>query len=124
MLIHPTIERLRALGLTAMADTLIELQNNPQATEIHDTHHPISGRLYFEDQRNEAKRRATDFLKYRAPKFLRYFELVLEQSGGTYLVGRKLTYADLSLFQIIEGLRYALLRRKLPLRHKEDSCVW
>ena len=34
MLIHPTVERLRALGLTAMADTLVELQNNPQAAEM------------------------------------------------------------------------------------------
>jgi glutathione S-transferase len=88
--------------------------------EIHDTHHPISGGLYFEDQRGEAKRRTTDFLKNRAPKFLHYFERVLERSGGTYLLGRKLTYADLSLFQIVEGLRYAFpkamtrLERKIP----------
>jgi glutathione S-transferase len=75
--------------------------------EIHDTHHPISGRLYFEDQRKEGKRRSADFLKYRAPKFLGYFERVLERSGGVHLLGRKLSYADLSLFQIVEGLRYA-----------------
>jgi glutathione S-transferase len=75
--------------------------------EIHDTHHPISSRLYFEDQRSEAKRRAADFLKYRAPKFLGYFERVLDGSGGTYLLGRKLAYADLSLFQIVAGLRFA-----------------
>jgi len=88
--------------------------------EIHDTHHPISGGLYLEDQRSEAKRRTTDFLKNRAPKFLHYFERVLERSGGTYLLGRKLVYADLSLFQIVEGLRYAFpkamtrLERKMP----------
>ncbi len=75
--------------------------------EIHDTHHPIAGSLYFEDQRREAKQRAADFHKNRAPKFLGYFEDVLARSGGTYLLGRKLTYADLSLFQIVEGLRYA-----------------
>lgn len=34
MLIHPTLERLRALGLSAMADALIELQNAPDATEL------------------------------------------------------------------------------------------
>jgi glutathione S-transferase len=88
--------------------------------EIHDTHHPISSGLYFEDQRNEAKRRATDFLQYRAPKFLHYFEHILERSGGRYLLGRRLTYADLSLFQIVEGLRYAFpnamarLERAIP----------
>jgi glutathione S-transferase len=75
--------------------------------EIHDTHHPVSSRLYFEDQRGEAKRRAAEFRQYRMPKFLHYFEHMLERSGGTYLLGRKLTYADLSLFQIVEGLRYA-----------------
>jgi len=88
--------------------------------EIHDTHHPIAARLYFEDQRPAAKRRAADFLKNRAPKFLRYFERVLERSGGHYLLGRRLTYADLSLFQVVEGLRYAFpkamrrLERKVP----------
>jgi DNA replication protein DnaC len=34
MLIHPTVERLRALGLTAMADGFIELQNSPDAGEL------------------------------------------------------------------------------------------
>ena len=34
MLIHPTVERLRALGLAAMADALVELQNAPDAAEL------------------------------------------------------------------------------------------
>jgi DNA replication protein DnaC len=34
MLIHPTVERLRALGLTAMADAFIELYNAPDAGEL------------------------------------------------------------------------------------------
>ena len=77
--------------------------------EIHDTHHPIGSGLYYEDQKIEAKRRTEDFLKNRLPKYLSYFERVLEQnpSGSRWLVGARLTYADLSLFQIIEGLRYA-----------------
>ena len=91
--------------------------------EVHDTHHPISGRLYFEDQRNEAKRRTTDFLKYRMPKFLGYFERVLERSGGTYLLGRRLTYADLSLFQIVEGLRYAFPKAMTRLEKKIPRVV-
>jgi len=78
--------------------------------EIHDTHHPIAGSLYYEQQKTEAKRRAQDFLKNRAPKYLGYFERVLASSGGPYLNGRKLTYADLSLFQIVAGLRYAFPR--------------
>jgi glutathione S-transferase len=88
--------------------------------EIHDTHHPIASRLYYDDQRTEAKRRTADFLQHRMPKYLHYFEGVLEHSGGRYLVGRRLTYADLSLFQIVEGLRYAFpkaaarLEKKIP----------
>lgn len=81
--------------------------------EIHDTHHPIAGSLYYEDQRKEAKRRAEIFLKLRLPKYLGYFEEVLERNsggskqGGKFLVGRTITYPDLSLFQIVAGLRYA-----------------
>ena len=88
--------------------------------EVHDTHHPIAGGLYYEDQRPAAKRRAADFLERRAPKFLRYFERVLEQSGGHHLLGRGLTYVDLSLFQVADGLRYAFpkamrrLEKKIP----------
>jgi glutathione S-transferase len=80
--------------------------------EIHDTHHPVGSGLYYEDQKPEARRRAADFLKNRAPKFLGYFEQVLAKNarGGRYLVGAKLTYADLSMYQIISGLSYAFPR--------------
>jgi glutathione S-transferase len=89
--------------------------------EIHDTHHPIASRRYYEDQKQEAARRAEDFRKNRAPKFLSYFETVLANNGaGKYLVGQSLSYADLSLFQVVAGLSYAFprmmrrLARKLP----------
>ena len=77
--------------------------------EAHDTHHPIAGSLYYEDQRPEAKRRTADFVKNRLPKFFRYFERVLKSnpSGPAHLVGARLTYADLSVFQVVAGLRYA-----------------
>jgi glutathione S-transferase len=77
--------------------------------EVHDTHHPIASSLYYEDQRREAKRRAVDLREQRLPKFLGYFERVLTRNAraADYLVGRRLTYADLSVFQVIEGLRYA-----------------
>jgi glutathione S-transferase len=91
--------------------------------EIHDTHHPISVNLYYEDQKKEAKRRTQDFLKNRAPKFLGYFERVLTRSGGHYLTGRNLTYADLSLFQIVEGLRYAFPKAMQRLERKCPKVV-
>jgi glutathione S-transferase len=88
--------------------------------EAHDTHHPIASGLYYEDQKKEAKRRTADFLKNRAPKYFGYFEEVLVRSGGKHLAGRRLTYADLSLFQIVAGMRYAFPKamakheKKLP----------
>ncbi len=80
-------------------------------THIHDAHHPVSGWLYYEEQRPAAKRRTADFWRYRVPKFLGYFERVIGKSGGPYLLGRRLSYVDLSLFQIVEGLRYAFPKR-------------
>ena len=73
--------------------------------EIHDTHHPVAVNLFYEDQKKEARRRAADFLKHRAPKYLGYFEQILRKNarGERYLVGAKLTYADLSMFQIMAG---------------------
>ena len=78
--------------------------------QIHDTHHPIGGALYYEEQKKEAKRHAANFRKNRAPKFLGYFEKVIERSGGPFLLGRRLTHPDLSVFQLVEGLRYAFPR--------------
>jgi glutathione S-transferase len=76
--------------------------------EVHDTHHPISTSLYYEDQKKEAKRRAAGFLAERVPKYFAYFEGVLARAGrGGYLNGARVTYADLSMFQLVEGLRYA-----------------
>ena len=99
----------------------LQLTIADMVVHIHDTHHPVSGWLYFEEQRPAARRRTQDFWRYRVPKFLGYFERVLKQNGGTYMVGRRLSYVDLSLFQIVEGLRYAFPKRmkrfekKVPL---------
>lgn len=88
--------------------------------EIHDTHHPLGPTLYYEDQRPAAKARTSEFLGERVPKFLGYFERLIHASGGPYLNGRRICYADLSLFQIVEGLRYSFpnnmkrLERKVP----------
>jgi glutathione S-transferase len=91
--------------------------------EAHDTHHPIGSGLYYEDQKKEAKRRAADFLKNRAPKYFGYFEDVLARSGGNYLAGKRLTYADLSLFQIVAGMRYAFPKAMAKLEKKVPRVV-
>lgn len=103
------------LGLAPDDDGLRYVVNGLQLTitdfvaEVHDTHHPIATSLYYEDQKDEAKARSADFIKERIPKFLGYFERVLHQNpdGPGYIAGSALTYADLSLFQVIEGLLYA-----------------
>lgn len=77
--------------------------------EIHDCHHPIAGSLYYHEQKREAKRRAGFFIRERIPKFLDYFESILAGNAKDtrYLLGRTCSYVDLSMFQIMAGLRYA-----------------
>ena len=77
--------------------------------EIHNTHHPIASSLYYEEQKEEAQRYTDKFRELRASKYLGYFEQVLDRNpaGDKYLVGRSLSYADLSMFQLVAGLRYA-----------------
>ena len=101
-----------------MADLLVE---------AHDTHHPIAPGLYYEDQRCEAKRRSADFIANRLPKFADYFETVLQRnpSGSAHLVGARLSYADLSLFQMVAGLHYAFPRAmaRIARRHPNVMAV-
>jgi glutathione S-transferase len=75
--------------------------------EVHDTHHPISSGLVYEDQKPEAKRRAAAFVAERLPKFLGYLERALERAGGEHFFGRAVSYVDLSAFQVVAGLDYA-----------------
>ncbi len=93
--------------------------------EVHDTHHPISGGLYYEQQKSEAKRRAADFRAERLPKFLDYFEQLLKQNtkGTDYLLGKAVSYVDLSMFQMIAGLRYAFPRGMARLEPKHPRLV-
>jgi glutathione S-transferase len=91
--------------------------------EVHDTHHPLGPSLYYEDQRAPAKKRTEDFWNERVPKYLGYFERLLEENGGSYLTGRRLTYADLSLFQIVEGLRYAFPKRMKGFERKIPGLI-
>jgi glutathione S-transferase len=82
--------------------------------EVHDVHHPVASRLYYEDQKREAKRRAEDFREARLPKYLRYFEA---SAGGPF------SYVDLSLFQMVEGLRYAFPKSMKRLESKYKKLI-
>lgn len=77
--------------------------------EVHDTHHPLSAGAYYEAQREAALARSQVFREVRLPKFITWFEEVLRRNplGDAHLVGQSLSYADLSLFQLVAGLRYA-----------------
>lgn len=88
----------------------IQLTIADMVVEAHDVHHPLGASLYYEDQKDESISRAEIFVGQRLTKFLPYFETILERNSagkGEYLVGKGVSYADLSLFQLVGGLRYA-----------------
>jgi glutathione S-transferase len=93
--------------------------------EVHGTHHPIAGSLYYDEQKAEARRTAALFIEERLPKFLGYFEHVLERNPrrGGWLVGARPTTADLSLFQVVEGLRYAFPKSMARLEKKRPRVA-
>ncbi len=101
------------LGLVPQAEATrvwahqLQLTITDLVSEIHDTHHPIAGGLYYREQKPEAQRCAADFRAERLPKFLGYFEDVLNRNGGNHMVGKTWSYVDLSVFQVIAGLNYA-----------------
>src|SRR6266508_99878 len=93
--------------------------------ETHDTHHPIGGSLYYEEQKAEAKRRAADFTASRLPKFFDYFEQILKRNPkrSEYLLGKNVCYVDLSMFQMIAGMRYAFPRAMERLEPKYRRLI-
>lgn len=90
--------------------------------EIHDSHHPIAGSLYYHQQKNEAAKRTKHLREERLPKYLGYFNRLLEKNGG-WLARKRLTYADLSLFQIVEGLRFAFPKTMKKLERRYGALV-
>jgi glutathione S-transferase len=108
------------LGLAPQADAArlrlhgLQLTIADWLAEVHDTHHPIASSLYYEQQKREAKRRTRHFLQERLPKFLHYFERALDE---------RFSYVHLSLFQMVEGLRYAFPRAMQKLEKKHRRLV-
>lgn len=75
--------------------------------EVHDTHHPLGVSLYYEDQKEEARKRSELFLRHRLPRFLGYFQRVLDHNGNGVLVGDAVSYVDLAIFHLLCGIEYA-----------------
>lgn len=89
------------------------------SNEAHDVHHPIATGLHYEEQKDEAMKKAKDYRENRLPKFLDYFERVLSgesSRGGDYLYAGELSYADLVLFQCLDGVLHALPKAMATLR--------
>lgn len=107
----------------------LQLTITDLVAEAHDVHHPVGMGLYYEDQKAEAARRAHEFRTQRMAKFLCWYETVLEKApprtknGGGWLTGAALTYADLSLFQVVEGLRYAFPHAMARLEPKHRRVI-
>ena len=102
-----------------LAMTALDLNN-----EVHDTHHPLAVMKYYEDQKDAAVEKATDVREHRFPKFFSYFQRVLqhnkEQGGGKYMVGNSISYADTTVWQVIDGCMFAF-PKELEIRKEEFS---
>ncbi|KAK3723430.1 hypothetical protein LTR37_001682 [Vermiconidia calcicola] len=83
------------------------------ANEVHDSHHPIAVAKYYEEQKEESKGKSKDIRENRFPKFFSYFQRTLqgnkERGGveGKYMVGKQLTYADTTIWQVLDGCMFA-----------------
>lgn len=77
-------------------------------TEAHDVHHPISGRLFYEDQQPEARRAAEVFVSERLPGFLDHLERVRRANPQSdWMLGDRLCQVDLAVEQLLRGLEHA-----------------
>jgi len=98
----------------------LQLTISDIVAEAHDTHHPIAVDKYYEDQRAEARKRAASFRAHRIPKYLGYFEQILDHNDGRHAIGRRHSYVDLSLFQLMSGLKYAFPQTMQRLRRRTE----
>lgn len=91
--------------------------------EVHAVHHPVAISAWYDDQRPEAARTAAQFLTERLPKYLRYFETLLDEHRGPWAIDHRWTYVDTSLFQLVAGLRYAFPRRMATLERRLPRLI-
>jgi len=101
----------------------LQLTISDMVAEVHDTHHPVGPGLYYEDQKPEARRNAESFVRERIPKYLAHFERATQGGSGPYLFGTDVSYVDLSLFQLLQGLGYAFPRATASAAKKVPGLV-
>lgn len=97
----------------------LQLTIADMVAEVHNVHHPVAVSAYYDDQKAEAARAAAQFRDERMPKFLRHFEAAAKSRPGDWLIGGRWSYADCSLFQLVEGLRNMFPERMATL---ERDC--
>ena len=91
--------------------------------EVHNVHHPVDLMAYYDDQKPEAARAAMQFREQRLPKYLTHFEAAIDANPGDWLIDHRWTYADTSLFQLVEGLRYMFSRRMAAIERDYPNLV-
>jgi glutathione S-transferase len=101
----------------------VQLTVADMVVEAHNVHHPVGVSDYYQDQKPEAARAAEGFRDERIPKFLGWFERTLTPSHGDWLTGSRWSYADLSLFQLVEGLRYAFPERMAAVEPDHPKVI-
>lgn len=115
------------LAPSNMADRLwlnqLQLTIADLVAEVHNVHHPVAMMDYYDDQKPEAARAAKQFREARMPKYLGHFEDAAQANTGDWLIDHKWTYADTSLFQVIEGLRYMFPKRMKTLEPDYPNLV-
>jgi len=101
----------------------LQLTIADMVVEAHDVHHPIASGMYYEEQKVEALRRAQDFRQARLPKYLAYFEKVLSHYDGWLTSSARWSYADLSLYLLMDGLLFAFPKRMAAIKHSYPLLV-
>lgn len=115
------------LAPSNMADRLwlnqLQLTIADLVAEVHNVHHPVAMMDYYDDQKPEAARAAKQFREERLPKYLGHFEDAAQANPGEWLIDHKWSYADTSLFQLVEGLRYMFPKRMKTLEPDYPNLV-
>ena len=116
-----------SIAPSTMADRLwlnqLQLTIADLVAEVHNVHHPVAMMDYYDDQKSEAARAAKQFREERLPKFLGHFEDAAQANLGDWLIDHRWSYADTSLFQIVEGLRYMFPRRMKTLEPEYPNLI-
>jgi glutathione S-transferase len=101
----------------------LQLTISDIVAEVHNVHHPVELMAYYDEQKGEAKRAAAQFRAQRMPKFLAHFEAATKAVDGDWLAGAAWSYADTSLFQLVEGLRYMFPKRMKAIEHDYPGLI-